>query len=256
MTSHLVIPDQHAHYQHSNERAGWLSALIHDLKPDVVINLGDGADMPSLSGYDKGRKSFQGRTYRADIASHLDFQDRLWSPLRRYKKRLPRSVYLIGNHEHRISRAIDVQPELEGAISLDDLELDTWYDETVHYEGGTPGTIDIDGIHYAHYFVSGVMGRAISGEHQATSLLTKRFVSSTCGHSHLADFSVRTNGSGRKIMGAVAGVYQDYDCDWAGVTQDLWWKGVLFKRNVENGVYDPEFISMNTIKKVYRDHVW
>jgi len=251
VTSHLVIGDQHAHYQHHNKRAEWLSALIHDLKPDVVINLGDGADMPSLSGYDKGRKSFQGRTYRADIDAHLDFQDRLWSPLRRYKKRLPRSVYLIGNHEHRISRAIDVQPELEGAISLNDLQLDNWYDEIVHYEGSTPGTIDVDGIQYAHYFVSGVMGRAISGEHLATSLLSKRFVSSTCGHSHLADYSVRTNGQGRKIMGTVAGVYQDYECDWAGVTQDLWWKGVVFKRNVVNGVYDPEFISLNTIKKEY-----
>lgn len=207
--------------------------------------------MPSLSGYDKGRKSFQGRTYRADIDAHLDFQDRLWSPLRRYKKRLPRSIYLIGNHEHRISRAIDVQPELEGAISLNDLQLDNWYDEIVHYEGSTPGTIDVDGIQYAHYFVSGVMGRAISGEHLATSLLSKRFVSSTCGHSHLADYSVRTNGQGRKIMGTVAGVYQDYECDWAGVTQDLWWKGVVFKRNVVNGVYDPEFISLNTIKKEY-----
>jgi len=251
VTSHLVIGDQHAHYQHHNKRAEWLSALIHDLKPDVVINLGDGADMPSLSGYDKGRKSFQGRTYRADIDAHLDFQDRLWSPLRRYKKRLPRSIYLIGNHEHRISRAIDVQPELEGAISLNDLQLDNWYDEIVHYEGSTPGTIDVDGIQYAHYFVSGVMGRAISGEHLATSLLSKRFVSSTCGHSHLADYSVRTNGQGRKIMGTVAGVYQDYECDWAGVTQDLWWKGVVFKRNVVNGVYDPEFISLNTIKKEY-----
>ena len=28
-------------------------------------------------------------------------------------KRLPRSVYCIGNHEHRISRAIDLQPELK-----------------------------------------------------------------------------------------------------------------------------------------------
>ena len=77
VSSHLVIPDQHAHYQHSNVRAEWLSALIHDLKPDVVINIGDGADMPSLSGYDKGRKSsldeHTGQTWM-----HIsDFQDRL-----------------------------------------------------------------------------------------------------------------------------------------------------------------------------------
>lgn len=251
MSTHLIIGDQHAHYQHNNERASWLSALIRDIRPDVVINIGDGADMPSLSGYDKGRKSFQGRTYRADIDVHLDFQERIWEPLRRAKKKLPRSVYLIGNHEHRIAKAIDLQPELEGTISLDDLELDEWYDETVHYENGSPGSIAIDGVHYAHYFISGLMGRPISGEHHATSLLNKRYVSSTCGHSHLADWSVRTTGGGKKIMGAVCGVYQDYPADWAGASNDLWWKGILVKRNVSNGVYDPEFISLNTIRKAY-----
>lgn len=251
LSTHLIIPDQHAHYQHSNTRAEWLSRLIHDVRPDVVINIGDGADMPSLSGYDKGRKSFQGRTYKADINVHLDFQDRIWGPLRRTKKKLPRSVYLIGNHEHRISKAIDLQPELEGAISLDDLELDYWYDDVVHYSNGAPGSICINGVHYAHYFISGLMGRPISGEYHATTLLNKRYVSSTCGHSHLADWAVRTNGDGRKIMGAVCGVYQDYNADWAGASNDLWWRGILIKRNVENGTYDPEFVSLDTLKKDY-----
>lgn len=253
MTTHLVIPDQHAHYQNNNNRADWLSSLIRDIKPDVVINIGDGADMPSLSGYDKGHKSFQGRTYRADINAHLDFQERVWAPLRRSKKKLPRSIYLIGNHEHRISRAINLSPELEGTISLDDLNLKEWYDEVVDYEGTTPGVITVDGVQYAHYFTSGVMGRPLMGEHPATSLLTKRFTSSTCGHSHLADYSVRTNGQGHKIMATVAGVYQDYETDWAGVTQNLWWRGVVVKRNVENGVYDPQFISLKTIKREYGD---
>jgi hypothetical protein len=247
----LVIPDAHAHPDHHNERATWLSGLIHDLKPDVIINLGDGADMPSLCSYDKGKKSFQGRTYRKDVSSFLDFQDRLWNPLRRFKKKLPRTIYLIGNHEHRISRAIELSPELEGAISIDDLNLREWYDQVVPYEGGTPGTVEIDGIHYAHYFVSGVMGRPISGEHPAHALITKRFVSSTCGHVHTSDFCVRTNGDGRKVMGAVAGVFQDYDSDWAGGCNDLWWRGVLFKENVENGVYDARWISLNSIRKAY-----
>lgn len=122
--THLVIPDQHAHYQHGNERADYLAKLIIDLKPDVVVNIGDSADMPSLSGYDKGKRSFQGRTYRADVDAHLDFQERLWAPVFRRKQKLPRTVFCEGNHEHRITRAIDLQPELEGAISFADLHLE------------------------------------------------------------------------------------------------------------------------------------
>jgi predicted MPP superfamily phosphohydrolase len=113
----LVIPDAHAHYQHHNKRAEWLGELIADVKPDVVINIGDAWDMPSLSSYDRGRKSFQGRTYRADIDAGLDFQDRLWSRVKRRKKKRPLSVFCVGNHEQRIARAVDLQPELDGAVA-------------------------------------------------------------------------------------------------------------------------------------------
>jgi hypothetical protein len=249
--SHLIIPDAHAHPDFNNDRFSWLSSLIRDLKPDVVINLGDGADMPSLCSYDKGKGSFVGRTYRKDIDAFLDSQDRLWSPLKRSKKKLPESVYLIGNHEERIGRALNAQPELQGTISYEDLELSRWYDQVVPYDGGTPGVIDVDGVHYAHYFVSGVMGRAIGGEHPGYSLVTKRLCSSTCGHVHTLDFCSRTNGFGRKTLGLVAGVYQDYRASWAGGANDLWWRGVIFKRNVEDGCYDPQFISLDQIKKEY-----
>lgn len=52
-------------------------------------------------------------------------------------------------------------------------------------------------------------------------------------------------------MGCLAGVYQDYESDWAGEVNRLWWRGVVFKRNVDNGSYDPEFISLDRIKKTY-----
>jgi hypothetical protein len=249
---HLVIPDPHAHFQHHNKRAEWLGKLILDIKPDAVINIGDTWDMPSLSHYDKGRKGFQGRTYRADIDAGIDFNDRLWSTVRAAKKQLPKRYFFIGNHEQRIPKAIDIQPELDGAMSLSDLNLPDFYDEVIYYEGGTPGSKDIDGITYAHYFVSGVMARPTGGEHPAYSLLTKHYQSLTCGHSHLADLCYRTTASGKKIIGCVAGVYQDYVADWCGKeVQKLWWPGVVVKRNVDDGVYSPQFISLKDIKKEY-----
>lgn len=251
MKSHLVISDQHAHPDFSNERANWLSQLIIDLKPDVVINIGDAADMPSLSSYDKGKRSFQGRSYAKDIEAHLDFQERVWEPIRARKKKLPYRVVIEGNHEHRIEKALDLSPELEGTIGFDDFEFDLFYDDVVRYNGETPGAIEIDGITYSHYFVSGTLGRPIGGDNIASSILSKRYSSSTCGHSHLVDHAVRTGHHGRKIMSSVVGVYQDYDAPWAGLTNDLWWRGLLFKDNVENGVYDARFISLNTIRKAY-----
>jgi hypothetical protein len=250
--THLVIPDQHAHYKHNNKRAELLGKLILDVKPDVVINIGDCFDMPSLSSYDKGRKGFAGRTYRADIDAGIDFNDRLWGTVKSAKKRLPYRLFFIGNHEERIGRAIDLQPELEGAISYDDLKLNEYYDEVIHYEGRTPGSREVDGVTYAHYFVSGVMGRPVGGLHPGHSLLASHHQSVTCGHSHLADLCFRPTTSRGKIIGLVSGCYQDYVSDWCGKEiQKLWWSGVVIKRGVENGVYSPQFISLEDIKREY-----
>lgn len=251
MTTHLIIPDSHAHFQHHNKRAEWLGELIADVKPDVLVHIGDNWDMPSLSSYDRGRKSFQGRSYRADIDSGIDFHDRMFHRVRRRKKGLPRSVFCVGNHEQRIHRAIDVQAELEGTIGYEDLQLDQYYDDVVHYDGGTPGTITIDGIAYAHYFVSGVAGRPVGGENPATTLITKKLSSATQGHLHLADWSTRMAVNGKRLMGCFVGCYQDYPSDWAGNCAKLWWSGVVIKRNVEDGCYDPEFISIARLKKEY-----
>ncbi len=251
MSTHLVIPDSHAHPNFNNDRADWLARLIIDTRPDVVIHIGDSADLPSLSSYDKGKRSFHGRTYRADINAHLDFQDRLWGPVVQRKKRLPRSVFCIGNHEQRIEKALDLSPELQGTIGMGDLELGRWYDDVVPYTGSTPGVIEVDGIFYAHYLTSGVMGRPIGGQHPAYSLLTKQLVSCTVGHLHLCDHSIHTNAMGRKVMATVAGCYQDYNSDWAGEVNKMWWRGVVLKRNVENGVYDPQFISIDSLRKEY-----
>lgn len=254
MQDHLIIPDQHADPNHHNNRADWVGRLIADLKPEVVINMGDAADLSSLSTYDRGKASFHGRNYEQDIESHLEFQERLWAPMKRTKKKMPRRIVLEGNHEYRIKRAIELQPELEGerfGVSFKDLEFDRYYDTVVEYEGQTPGIITLDGVSYAHYFVSGIMGRAISGEHHAYSLLAKNYTSCTAAHSHTVDYAVRTNTNGQKIMGCVAGVYQDYRSPWAGHVNDLWWAGVVYKKGVEDGTYSPQFISIDQLKREY-----
>jgi len=104
-------------------------------KPDVVIHLGDFSDLPSLSSYDVGKKSFEGRRYTKDIAASSKAMSVLLSPLRNYnaeaklnkkKQYHPRKVMLLGNHENRINRAINDDPKLEGLISTNDLPYQDW----------------------------------------------------------------------------------------------------------------------------------
>lgn len=245
-TTHLIIPDSHAHPDFSNARYTLLGNLIADVKPDIVCDIGDFFDMPSLCSYDKGKKSFEGRRYRKDIQAGVEGQDRIRQVLKKQKKKLPRFVRTLGNHEDRITRALQMDPILEGTIGLEDLQSKEYgWEEHPFLE-----PVEIDGIQYSHYFVTGVSGKPIGGEHAGYSLLTKRFRSSTQGHTHTFDYCIRTAGD-RKLHGLVVGEFIDYNVEYAGQANDIWSSGVVIKRGVENGQYDLEWISMRRLMEEY-----
>lgn len=246
--THLIIPDPHAAPGEDLSRFTYLGNLIHAVKPDVVVCIGDWADMPSLCSYDKGTKGFEGRRYKKDIEASCQAQDMMFKPIRAAKKKLPRFVMTTGNHDYgRINKAIEKEAVLDGTISVQDLQFKDFGWET--YDFLDP--VEIDGVYYAHYFPTGVMGRATSGEHQAYTLLTKQFVSCTQGHTHTRDFAERTAPDGRRLMGLVTGCYIDRKHEYAGEANKMWWSGVVVKREVEQGQYDMEFINYNKIKREY-----
>lgn len=249
--TYLIVPDSHSVPYHNNDRADYLAQITIDIQPDVVVNMGDQFDMESLSAYDKGKRSFQGRSYKADIEAGLEFHDRWWGPVKKRKKKMPQRIVLEGNHEHRVERALDLSPELVGTIGFKDYQFDDYYDEVVRYNGGTPGIIELDGILFAHYFVSGVKGLPTGGEHPAHMLLSKVKQSAVAAHSHLYDWVTQTTQTGRQWNGLIAGCYQDYDNPWAGNQARMWKRGITVLNNVEDGNYDLQFISIESLRKAY-----
>lgn len=254
-TTHLVIPDPHAHPDVDNERADWIGRLILDVRPDVAVNIGDMWDFPSLSLYEKGKKSFWGRAYKKDLDAGLDFDNRLWKPLREAKRRQPFKVFIEGNHENRLKRMLQIQPELDGTVGFDDLQLKKNYDVVTEYTGtSTPGTVEIDGILYSHFLISGVQGKAVSSIHLGYNLIQKRHQSVTVGHNHTFSYNVQQTGA-RTLHGLCCGTLQNYVPDWAGEVAHLWRHGVVLKHNVRDGDYDLEWISLARLKKEYGSDV-
>jgi hypothetical protein len=250
----LLVPDPHAHPDFNNDRADWLGQYIKDERPDVVVNIGDTFDMPSLSSFDKGKASFSGANYEKDINSGLDFLDRMWHPMRKTKKKKPYSVFCVGNHEQRLNRVLEQQPELGGeryGIGWSNYGLDKYHDEVVPYVGITPSIWTLDSVDFAHFFVSGVMAKAIGGINHANTMLSKNHRSSVCGHSHMADFAVQTASQGSKIMSVVGGIFQDYNSVWAGNTCKLWWRGLVMLNNLEGSTFDPEFVNLKSLERAY-----
>jgi hypothetical protein len=243
--THLVIGDSHAHPDYDNERFTWLGKLIHDIRPDVVVNIGDLADMASLCFHSKPLELENAR-YDRDCDSAKDAQERMFTEVRRYKKKLPRFVWTLGNHDIRAQRFVEANPVFERHVRNEDIGYRDYPWEVVPFLD----TISIDGIDYSHYFTSGVMGRPIGGQHPAWTIIKKRNNSSTCGHSHVVDFKVDKT-PGRSLMGLVVGNYIDYRAGYAGPANDMWSSGIAVCRDVEDGIYDFQWISMNRIKKEY-----
>jgi hypothetical protein len=242
--THLVIGDAHAEPGHDLDRFEWLGRLVAHVNPDVVVSIGDWADMPALSAYDVGKRSFEGRRYTADVEAANE-------ALRLYHRSLGswrgRHVITYGNHEARIERACNDRAELDGAISLEDLDFGRrgWWQ--VPYQQ----SIEIDGVHYSHNVPSGVMNRPVGGMYHAASLIRTRMVSTVVGHSHLLDYAVRTDGSGRRIQGLVVGCYFDAHHSFAGAANALYWRGICVLRDVRDGTYDLETWSMARIRSQF-----
>lgn len=251
----VVFSCTHSDPNCGNERFDWLGALIYDLKPDYVIDLGDGADMRSLNTYDtRYPQAIVNQNYEQDIEWYNDSQDRLRHKFRHHRRKKPYWIGFEGNHENRIKKALAIDPRLEGkthGISFSHLQTDQWFDDYHEYVNGGPAIADYDGVSYAHYFSSGNYGTAVSGRHHAYTLLTNRNHSSTCGHSHKRSLHFKDDAYPRSIIGTVVGCYKGKDEAWAGQSNNDWWKGVLIKRDIDGGVYDPEWVSMSRLEKEY-----
>lgn len=256
MRNHLVIPDGHARPGISNARFLWAGKLAAERQPDVIVCLGDLFDMPSLSSYDKGKRSFHGRSYQDDIAAGVEALKWFNMPInelnrhKRYhnkKQYLPRKVFIKGNHEDRVTRVLDLNEELDGAVSHDHFKLKEYGWEVVEYRD----YVEIDGIYYSHFFPSGIKGEPISGLNIGASLVAKKGVSCTVGHAHLYDLSVRAKPDGRKIIGLCAGWYGDSIEEYARHTQHMWVSQLCYKHNVKDGEYDLETISLARMREIY-----
>lgn len=248
----IVFTCSHADPKVNNNRFSWLGELIFDIKPDYVVDLGDGADMRSLNTYDsRYPEAVAMQSYEQDINYYNDGQERLRWKFRLQKKKRPAWFGFEGNHEYRIKKAIQLDPRLEGTnygISFRHLQTDQWFTEYHEYSNGAPAIYNYDGIDYAHYISAGNYGTAMSGEHHAFNLLKKRMRSATVGHSHKRNIYFRDDA---KAIGLVAGCYKGAPEGWAGQANDEWYSGVIIKRDLDNGYYDPEFVSYKRLRETY-----
>ena len=250
---HLIIPDTQVKPDVDLSYLEWIGQYIVEKQPDVLIQIGDFADMPSLSSYDVGKKSFEGRRYKDDIKAAVEGMDILLAPLRDYNEKCrkdkkkqyrPRMVLTLGNHENRIDRATEGDPKLYGTIGIDDLR----YAEAGWEVFDFLDPVIIDGVVYSHYLVSGVMGRPIGS---ASAMISKTHQSCVVGHQQGRQVAYGRRADGSAITCIIAGSCYLHNEEYMGNQGNNHWRGLVVLHEVKDGQFDEMFVSLDYLRKKY-----
>lgn len=252
-TTIVVLPDAHADPDYDNERFTALGRMLVDLADENVnlklVCLGDFGDFNSLSFFGKGKRCNEGKRYEDDVKHFHDAMRKLLEPMRRAGKTFADMVFTIGNHEMRINTYVENDATLEGTMGIEeDLKLESYGWRVSPFL--TP--VEVDGFCFAHFAISGALGKPVSGINVANTMLSKGHTSMIVGHSHLRNFAEQIGYDGKRRIAIVAGCFYDFNMNWTSKqVNNLAWRGVVVLRNVKDGDADVSFVGLDSIMNKY-----
>ena len=252
----IVIPDTQIRPGDDYDFLTNVGRYIVDMQPDIVVHLGDFADMPSLSSHDKaGTKSMEGQRYKADIEATHQAMAALMQPIideqnRRKKNKekqwKPDLILTLGNHENRIDRAINNDPKLDGLISTSDLSYAEYGWNVVPFLQ----PIIVEGIAFCHYLVSGVMGRPVT---TAQALINKMHMSCIVGHQQGRMVAYGKRADGKNLTAMIVGSCYEHDEGYLNPQSNNHWRGLVVLNEVMDGEFDEVMVSLNYLNRKYSD---
>ena len=249
----LVIPDAQVKEGVPLEHLSWAGEAICEYRPDVVVNIGDFADMPSLSSHDvKGSKYFEGLRYTKDVEVTKEAMKMLLAPLRslqakqkQNKEKIykPRMVLTLGNHENRINRAVNNNPMLDGLVSTKDLEYERDWEvfEFLH-------PVFINGVGFNHYWPVGAMGRPAASP---TAIISKLHMSCVAGHQQGKAIAYGKRADGKPICAIIAGSFYQHDESYMDQLSNRHWRGLVVLNDVKDGSFDEMMLSIEYLERKY-----
>ncbi len=255
---HIIIPDTQVKPDVNTDHLEHIGKYILDHKPEVIIHIGDHFDMPSLSSYDKGKKSFEGRRYKEDIKAGIAGMEKLLGPIKAYNKHAaeqhnirykPEMHFCLGNHEQRIERATEASAELDGVLSYADLKLES-FGWKVH---PFLKMFEVDGILYSHYIQSQMSDRPLSNAKAIANAVHKSCI---VGHAQTLEYhyvAPRMDGM-PPIQTVIAGACYTHREIYKGEQGNNHWRGIIRLSGVKNGDFSFMAIPLSYLKDRYESN--
>lgn len=225
-----------------------IGAYIAKKQPTIIVQIGDWFDNASLSSYDRGQLSAEGKRLSADIATGNEAIRIIDSYIRAVPNYNPRKVVTLGNHEDRIQRFVNENPALSGFLGNHLYHFERYGWEV--YDFLTPCIIeDIAFVHYVVAVNTGKpLGNALAGR------LEKVGTSFVMGHQQTFAYHERSlQLTGAMQMALVIGACYDHDEPYKGVQGNHHFRGCVMLYEVQDGYAMHKKITLRHMKDVYED---
>lgn len=250
----MIIADTQVKPGHDLSYLEHIGEYIADKQPDVIVHIGDHWDFESLSSYDRGKLSFEGRRLAADIDSGKDGMDALLSPMKALQRRQrankkavynPRMIFTVGNHEDRFDRMCRDMPELDGFVGVETLGVEDYGWEV--YPFLQP--VEVEGIFFVHFLANPMTGKPYGGS--ATNQLQKVARSYVVGHKQTLDVAIKPTIDGQMQIGIINGACYPHDEPYKGPQGNTHFRGLTVLHDAKDGYGDPMFVSLDYLKRKY-----
>lgn len=181
----LQIPDAHdSPALPDKSRFKWFGMLAADIRPDVIVNIGDEADFDSISFHVRNDTQ-AGRlkpSFMADIESLNRAKEAMEEPIAKCSDYKPVKKKTRGNHENRIWRHEDLNPEIAGMMQVEYHAVMSKYG----WEEAAYGDfVNIAGVDFVHIPLTKML-KPRGGDNASTIMARKTVRDTVVGHTHNA----------------------------------------------------------------------
>jgi predicted phosphodiesterase len=245
----LAIGDSHDSPSLDKDRFRWMGKHAAFMKPDRIVHIGDFASWDSMSTHEE--RGSLGHAMRPSFKNDLDSCEEAMAEFFNQIHQLDIPMDMTaGNHEERIQRFENKNPETVGTLWAQFTEMAARYRWRIHQYGQW---LMIDGVGFIHVPMN-IMGRPYGGQHAENAIANHATHSIVFGHTHRSTFrktpKIGMNNS-IEIMNLGSSMPDGYIAKYAGTATTGWSYGIV-EMCIQNGhIMEYRHISMDQLQERY-----
>ena len=249
VTRVVAIGDTHDQPGMQKDRFKWIARHCAATLPNRIVHIGDFASWDSVSTHETpGSVSHAMRpSFKADLES---CEEAMCAFFKEIKDLAIPMELTAGNHEDRIARFENKNPENVGTMYIQLEELCARYRWRLHPYGQW---LFVDGVGFTHV-PKNIMGKPYGGQNSENQIANHATHSIVFGHTHRASFrkapKIGINNS-IEVLNLGSAMPNGYIAKYAGTATSGWSYGI-FDIGIRSGhIVSHRFIDMVTLQEQY-----